>query len=75
MLHAPSSRAALRINAGLDLEALARAYRGAGRVRIYGLLDQGSIELHDYFEDSDHWIHLIGADGDVLELDKAARAA
>lgn len=76
MLHAPIHPAPLyRVNPDLDLDALARAYRDEGRVRIYGLLDQGSIELHRYFEASDHWIHLIGADGDVIELDKAARAA
>ena len=76
MLHAPIQPASLyRVNPGLDLEALARVYRKEGRVRIYGLLDQGPIELHEYFEASDHWIHLIGADGDVIELDKAARAA
>jgi Rps23 Pro-64 3,4-dihydroxylase Tpa1-like proline 4-hydroxylase len=76
LLHAPIQTAPLyRVNPDLDLEALARTYREEGRVRIYGLLDQGSIELHRYFEASDHWIHLIGADGEVLELDKAARAA
>jgi len=76
LLHAPVQRAPIyRVNPDLDLDALARVYREQGRVRIYGLLDQGSIELHDYFEASDHWIHLIGADGEVLELDKAARAA
>ena len=76
MLHAPIRPAPLfRVNPDLDLDSLARTYREQGRVRIYGLLDEGAIELHQYFEASDHWIHLIGADGDVLELDKAKRAA
>jgi Rps23 Pro-64 3,4-dihydroxylase Tpa1-like proline 4-hydroxylase len=62
-----------RINRDLDLSALARAYTERGRVRIYGLLADGAVELHDYLESRRDWIHLISTEDDVLELDPAAK--
>lgn len=63
-----------RINPDLDLPALARAYEEHGRVRIYGLLADGGVQLHDYLESRRDWIHLISSDDGVIELDPAAKA-
>ena len=78
----PVSRAAaetggagpFQINPDLDLGALAQAYEAEGRVRIYGLLADGAVQLHQYFESCADWIHLINTDDGVLELDRAERA-
>src|SRR3954471_5699211 len=63
-----------RIEPDLDLDSLAAAYAADGRVRIYGLLAEGALELHDYLTRRQDWIHLINTDGGVLELDSAERA-
>ena len=83
MLHSPiravppaaEEQSPFQINPDLDLEALASAYAAEGRVRIYGLLAEGAIELHHYLESHDDWIHLIKTREGVLELDRADRAA
>src|ERR1044072_14708 len=63
-----------RINPQLAVEELARVYAAEGRVRIYGLLAEGAVELHDHLAGRDDWVHLISTEGGVLELDPAARA-
>lgn len=63
-----------RINPDLDLDALARAYAEEGRVRIYGLLADGAIQLLEHFQAREDWIHLISTEDGVLELDPTARA-
>ena len=63
-----------RINPDLDLAALARDYEEHGRVRIYGLLADGAVQLHDYLESRRDWIHLISTEDGVIELDPAAKA-
>jgi Rps23 Pro-64 3,4-dihydroxylase Tpa1-like proline 4-hydroxylase len=65
--------APFQINPDLDLDALARDYAADGRVRIYGLLAEGAVPLHDYLERREDWIHLINTSDGVLELDRAAR--
>jgi Rps23 Pro-64 3,4-dihydroxylase Tpa1-like proline 4-hydroxylase len=72
---ADPGRQLFRINPDLDLAALARAYADEGRVRIYGLLAEGAVELHDYLDSRTDWIHLISTGDGVLELDPAAKAA
>jgi Rps23 Pro-64 3,4-dihydroxylase Tpa1-like proline 4-hydroxylase len=64
-----------RINPNLDLDALAKAYRAEGRVRIYRLLEpEGVLSLYDHLNGRNDWWHLItGADG-ILELSRGARA-
>lgn len=81
MLHqrndAPSIEAApprLLINPDLDLEALARTYAAEKRVRIYGLLCEGAVELHEQLETRQDWLHLISTGDGVIELDRKARA-
>lgn len=69
---APAAR--LRINPDLDLEALARTYAEEKRVRIYGLLSVGAVELHEQLETRQDWIHLISSADGVIELDRRARA-
>ena len=64
-----------RINPDLDLPALAQAYGEHGRVRIYGLLADGAVQLHDYLDSRQDWIHLISTAEGVLELDPAQKAA
>ena len=63
-----------RLNPDLDLEALASAYSAEGRVRIYGLLADGAVQLHEHLEGRDDWVHLINTDTGVLEIDRAERA-
>lgn len=63
-----------RINPELDLDALARAYRSEGRVRVEGLLAEGARELLEYFQGSDDWIHVINTAGGVIELDREDKA-
>lgn len=62
-----------RINPELDLEAVRRVYLSEGRVRIYGLLEQGAVELLEHFRSRADWIHLIYAGDGVIELDPAGR--
>jgi Rps23 Pro-64 3,4-dihydroxylase Tpa1-like proline 4-hydroxylase len=69
---APAPR--LRINPDLDLEALAQTYAAEKRVRIYGLLSEGAVELHEQLETRQDWIHLISCADGVIELDRKARA-
>ena len=71
---APPAALPFRINPELDLDAIARAYAADGRVRIYSLLTEGAVELYEYFESRDDWIHVINTEDGVLELDRAARA-
>lgn len=75
MLHSRIEPAPLpfRINPELDAEALASAYRADRRVRIYGLLAEGAVELHQQLDERDDWIHLISAPGGAIELEPAAR--
>jgi len=63
-----------RINPDLDVDDLARTYAADGRVRIYGLLAEGAVELHDHLAARDDWIHLISTGESVIELDPVARA-
>ena len=79
LLHTRLSTAAtatplFRINPDLDLPALARAYAEQGRVRIYGLLADGAVQLHDYLDSRRDWIHLISTEEGVIELDPAEKA-
>jgi len=67
--------APFRINPDLDVEALARTYREEGRVRIFGLLAQGAVELWEDFEAREDWIHLISRDDQPLELTPEQKAA
>ncbi len=60
-----------RINRELDVEALARIYEAEGRVRVDNLLEEGPLELLDYFQRSRDWIHVINTENGVLELDSA----
>jgi len=71
---APSATA-YRINPELDRAALRRAYLEDGRVRVHGLLEDGAVALYDHLLARTDWIHLISVEGDVLELDPAAKAA
>ncbi|HEX8364589.1 MAG TPA: 2OG-Fe(II) oxygenase family protein [Allosphingosinicella sp.] len=64
-----------RINPDLDRAALRRAYEEDGRVRIYGLLEDGAMQLYEHFLARTDWIHLIAVEGGILELDPAAKAA
>ncbi|HEV2818226.1 MAG TPA: 2OG-Fe(II) oxygenase family protein [Allosphingosinicella sp.] len=73
-LRAESRPDPFRINPDLDVDELARAYAAEGRVRIYGLLAEGAVELHDHLAGRQDWIHLISTGEGVLELDPAARA-
>jgi SM-20-related protein len=63
-----------RIDPDLDVEAIGRTYREQGRVRIYGLLAEGAVDLLDHFRARTDWIHLIYAGDGVLELEPADRA-
>ena len=63
-----------RINPDLDRAALRDAYERDTRVRVYGLLDEGAIELYEHLLARTDWFHLINVEGGVLELDPAAKA-
>jgi SM-20-related protein len=74
--HAPAAPATpYRLNPDLDRAALRRAYEEEGRVRVYGLLDDGAMQLYEHFLARTDWIHLINVDGGVLELDPETKAA
>jgi Rps23 Pro-64 3,4-dihydroxylase Tpa1-like proline 4-hydroxylase len=64
-----------RINRALDVAALARTYQDEGRVRVENLLEEGPLELLDYFQNSRDWIHVINTENGVLELDGDDKAA
>ncbi len=64
-----------RINRELDVAALARTYEADGRVRVENLLEEGPLELLDYFQRSRDWIHVINTEKGVLELDREDKAA
>jgi Rps23 Pro-64 3,4-dihydroxylase Tpa1-like proline 4-hydroxylase len=64
-----------RINRELDVAALSRTYEVEGRVRVENLLEQGPLELLDYFQRSRDWIHVINTEDGVLELDRDDKAA
>jgi SM-20-related protein len=70
----PAADAAFALNPDLDIAALAAEYRARGRVRIYGFLGEGALELYDFLQASADWIHLINDEAGVIELDAAARA-
>ena len=64
----------LIVNAGLDIERLARAYAADGRVRIYRLLEpEGVAALYDHLCTREDWWRLINTPDGVVELDRAAR--
>ena len=73
--HATSFRTPYRINPELDRAALRAEYDAEGRVRVYGLLEDGAMQLYEHFLARSDWIHLINVEGGVLELDPAAKAA
>ena len=64
-----------RVNPDLDRPALRREYEEVGRVRVYGLLEDGAMQLYEHFLERTDWIHLINHDSGILELDPAAKAA
>ena len=64
-----------RINRELDVAALSRTYQAEGRVRVENLLEEGPLELLDYFQRSRDWIHVINTEDGVLELDRDDKAA
>ena len=64
-----------RINPDLDLAAIRAAYERDGRVRIYGFLSEGPVELYEHLLDRTDWIHLMRTGDGVLELDPDAKAA
>ena len=62
---------ALRLNAGLDLDGLARAFRDQRRVRIFDLLERAGAEtLHAYCANHSDWWRLINMPEGVLEYDR-----
>jgi Rps23 Pro-64 3,4-dihydroxylase Tpa1-like proline 4-hydroxylase len=64
-----------RINPELDRAALRSEYEEAGRVRVYGLLEDGAMQLYEHLLERTDWIHLINGESGILELDPAAKAA
>lgn len=67
--------AKLRLNPGLDVPALAAAYRENRRVRVNGLLEeQGAWALHDFLAEHDQWWQLINTPDGLIELNRSARA-
>jgi SM-20-related protein len=64
-----------RLNPDLDRAALRAEYEEEGRVRVYGLLEDGAMQLYEHFLARTDWFHLINVEGGVLELDAAAKAA
>lgn len=65
---------AFELNRELDLDSLRAEFRERGRVRIYGFLGRGALELYDHLQASTAWIHLINQEDGVIELDAAARS-
>jgi Rps23 Pro-64 3,4-dihydroxylase Tpa1-like proline 4-hydroxylase len=62
------------INPELDLAALRRAYQDAGRVRIYGLLDEGAVELYEHLVARTDWLHAFATDRGVVKLTATEKA-
>lgn len=65
----------LTLNPDLDRDELAHSYAQTGRVRVYGLLAEGALELHDYLRAREDWIQVIHAPGAPIELSRDERAA
>ena len=64
-----------QLNPDLDLPALAREYKAAGRVRIYGLLVEEAVdELYDFLHENKGWWQLINSPNGIIELDRQKRA-
>lgn len=75
MLKPKPTITAYRINPDLDRLALRREYDETGRVRAYGLLEEGAVELYEHLLERTDWIHLINGDAGILELTPQAKAA
>ena len=73
----PAPRAPLRLalNPDIDRAALARCYAETGRVRIYDLLSEGAVELHDHLRAREAWIQVLHGPAAPIEFDRAQRAA
>lgn len=63
------------LNPDLDRNALKECYARTGRVRIYGLLASGAVELHDHLRERDDWVQVIDAPGAPIELTRKDRRA
>ena len=70
----PALATPFQINPDLDLGEIRRAYEEEGRVRIYGLLADGALQLHEHLTARRDWIYLINDGPEVLEIDPAERA-
>ena len=70
----PALATPFRIDPELDLAAIRRAYEAEGRVRIYNLLADGALQLHEHLTSRRDWIYLINNGANVLEIDPAERA-
>lgn len=68
-------RTPYRINPELDPAAVRREYEAEGRVRIYGLLEDGAMQLYEHLLARTDWIHLINANTGILEFGPDAKAA
>jgi Rps23 Pro-64 3,4-dihydroxylase Tpa1-like proline 4-hydroxylase len=73
--HDAAFRTPYRINPELDRAALRREYDEGGRVRVYGLLEDGAMQLYEHLLERTDWIHLINGDSGILEITPAAKAA
>jgi Rps23 Pro-64 3,4-dihydroxylase Tpa1-like proline 4-hydroxylase len=73
--HKTADATPFRINPELDRPALRREYDQTGRVRVYGLLEDGAIQLYEHLLARTDWIHLINGDSGIRELTPAAKAA
>lgn len=71
----PCDEPRFSLNPDLDRAALAECYACTGRVRIYGLLASGAVELHDHLRDRDDWVQVIDAPGAPIELTREERRA
>ena len=64
-----------QLNPSLDLEALAREYQAAGRVRVHGLLAGDAVdELYVFLHGNEDWWQLINTPSGIIELDRGRRA-
>lgn len=66
---------ALALNPDIDRETLARDYAASGRVRVYDLLAEGAVELHDHLRAREDWIQVIHAPDMPMEFDRVQRQA
>jgi SM-20-related protein len=71
----PCEEPSFSLNPDLDRNALAKCYARTGRVRIYGLLATGAVELHDHLRERDDWVQVIDAPGAPIELSREERRA